>query len=200
MLVVAISAQPQNIHLVMPPKDCCINTQIPMYRCLENSPRQCSGYLWWCATVLHGPSFENRISLSVFAVSNFYRHCGFIDAHQQCWNIFRMFTTLLHHASCDGATVSYRLGVTVSCRLGATVSYLLGATLSYRLGAIGPRFWTIFVYPLTFLVGPKVFSGKTSLLNSVQWSGRAHVGQIPETKPYSYQTLLLATADFLNAF
>ena len=89
--------------------------------------------------MLHGPSFENRISLSVFAVSNFYRHCGFIDAHQQCWNIFRMFTTLLHHASCDGATVSYRLGVTVSCRLGATVSYLLGATLSYRLGAIGPR-------------------------------------------------------------
>ena len=91
--------------------------------------------------------------------------------------------------------MSYRLGVTVSCRLGATVSYLLGATLSYRLGAIGPRFCTIFVYPLTFLVGPKVFSGKTSLLNSVQWSGRAHVGQIPETKPYSYQTLLLATAD-----
>ena len=91
--------------------------------------------------------------------------------------------------------MSYRLGVTVSCRLGATVSYLLGATLSYRLGAIGPRFCTIFVYPLTFLVGPKVFSGKTSLLNSVQWSGRAHVGQIPETKPYSYQTLLLAAAD-----
>ena len=91
--------------------------------------------------------------------------------------------------------MSYRLGVTVSCRLGATVSYLLGATLSYRLGAIGPRFCTIFVYPLTFLVGPKVFSGKTSLLNSVQWSGRAHVGQIPETKPYSYQTLLLATAE-----
>ena len=92
--------------------------------------------------------------------------------------------------------MSYRLGVTVSCRLGATVSYLLGATLSYRLGAIGPRFCTIFVYPLTFLVGPKVFSGKTSLLNSVQWSGHAHVGQIPETKPYSYQTLLLGTADF----
>ena len=91
--------------------------------------------------------------------------------------------------------MSYRLGVTVSCRLGATVSYLLGATLSYRLGAIGPRFCTIFVYPLTFLVGPKVFSGKTSLLNSVQWSGRAHVGQIPETKPYSYQTLLLGSAD-----
>ena len=57
-------------------------------------------------------------------------------------------------------------------------------------------FCTIFVYPLTFLVGPKVFSGKTSLLNSVQWSGRAHVGQIPETKPYSYQTLLLADAEF----
>ena len=139
--------------------------------------------------------FSKSHSLSVFAVSNLYRHCGFIDAHQQCWNTFRMFTTLLHHASCDGATVSYRLGVTVSCRLGATVSYLLGATLSYRLGAIGPRFCTIFVYPLTFLVGPKVFSGKTSLLNSVQWSGRAHVGQIPEAKPYSYQTLLLGSAE-----